>query len=178
MTGWAKLWPLRAPRAKQDAARLVDIVSKMALRPGFFGPGRAADSVDGRFEVAALHASLVFVRLEREAALAPLGQAFADTLFRRFDAGLREAGVGDLSVPKRMRKLAQAFYGRLGAYSAALAAGDEGALAQALLRNMLSPADELFARGLARAVALLAAAQAQQPAEALFSAESWGASPE
>ncbi|MEZ6021914.1 MAG: ubiquinol-cytochrome C chaperone family protein [Hyphomonadaceae bacterium] len=57
-----------------------------------------------------------------------MAQAFTDTLFRFFDAGLREAGVGDLTVPKRMHKLAASFYGRLNAYVAAIEAEDRPAL--------------------------------------------------
>ena len=46
-------------------------------------------------------------------------------------------GVGDTAVPKRMKKLGEAFYGRAHAYDAALDAGDEDALAAALGRNVI-----------------------------------------
>ena len=53
------------------------------------------------------------------------------------DANLRELGVGDLTVPKRMQAFGEAFYGRAAAYDTALAAGDEP-LAQALCKNILN----------------------------------------
>jgi cytochrome b pre-mRNA-processing protein 3 len=177
MSEWAKLWPFRTSRARGDAERLVDIVSQMGRRAGFFGAGRAADTLEGRFEVVALHACLAFIRLERDPDFAPLAQAFADALFRHFDSGLREAGVGDLTVPKRMRRLAGAFYGRLSAYGEALARGDEAALAQALSRNLLGGAERPEALPLAAWVARLARSQADRPAEALFDIGDWGEEP-
>ena len=53
------------------------------------------------------------------------------------DANLREMGVGDLTVPKRMQAFGEAFYGRAAAYDLALAAGEEP-LAQALCKNILN----------------------------------------
>jgi cytochrome b pre-mRNA-processing protein 3 len=64
-----------------------------------------------------------------------IAQSLVDRLFQHLDAGLREMGVGDLRVPKRMKKLAEAFGGRSGAYRAALAQGN-GAFAAALARNI------------------------------------------
>jgi cytochrome b pre-mRNA-processing protein 3 len=59
---------------------------------------------------------------------------------RDMDHNLREMGVGDLSVPKKMQKLAEAFYGRLETYDRALAAAGEDDLAVALGRNVLGEA--------------------------------------
>jgi cytochrome b pre-mRNA-processing protein 3 len=60
-----------------------------------------------------------------------------DAFFRDLDASLREMGVGDTSVPKRMKKLGEAFYGRAHAYDGALNAGDASTLAAALCRNVI-----------------------------------------
>jgi cytochrome b pre-mRNA-processing protein 3 len=65
-----------------------------------------------------------------------------NTLFRSFDQALRDVGVGDLSVGKRIRKMAEAFYGRAGAYREALDKGDDAALEEALRRNLLAGASE------------------------------------
>jgi cytochrome b pre-mRNA-processing protein 3 len=81
-----------------------------------------------------------------------VAQDFVDTLFRRLDASLRELGVGDMGVGKRMKKLARSFYGRAQAYDEALDSGDAGALAEALGRNALGtgePASALAAYVLA-----------------------------
>jgi len=52
------------------------------------------------------------------------------------DASLRELGVGDLGVPREMRRIGEAFFGRQAAYAAALAAADRESLAAALRRNI------------------------------------------
>jgi cytochrome b pre-mRNA-processing protein 3 len=88
-----------------------------------------------------LHAVLVLLRLEGEAApLRDLGQELFDHFCRDMDDSMREMGVGDLAVPRRMRRIGTAFYGRLAAYRAALAASGDGALAAALERNVFGGA--------------------------------------
>jgi cytochrome b pre-mRNA-processing protein 3 len=138
-----------------------------------FGAGRVADTLSGRLELMMLHGCLAMVRLRREPALAPLAQAFADRLFSQFDAGLREAGVGDLAVPKKMRVIAADFYGRLTSYAGALAAQDERLLETALGRNVLGAAAAPFAPALAAYVAAVAAHQAAAPAATMLGPEGW-----
>jgi cytochrome b pre-mRNA-processing protein 3 len=65
-----------------------------------------------------------------------VGQRLFDAFCRDLDDNLREMGVGDLAVPKKMRRFGEAFYGRLAAYRAALAAADERELETALGRNI------------------------------------------
>ncbi len=108
------------------------------------------DTAEGRFEALTLHAVLVLRRLK---ALPPpaedVAQDLVDLLFRELDRALRELGVGDLSVGKRIKKLAKAFYGRAAAYEGALDTGDPEQVALALGRNALDrdePADPEFAR--------------------------------
>jgi cytochrome b pre-mRNA-processing protein 3 len=101
-----------------------------------------------------------------------LAQAFTDRLFRHIDSGLREAGVGDTTVPKKMRRLAGDFYGRLAAYAGAL--GDPSALADAIGRNILGDgADAAFAQKIAAYAAARAAAQANASPQALATNEAW-----
>jgi cytochrome b pre-mRNA-processing protein 3 len=59
-----------------------------------------------------------------------------DEFFRDVEHSLRELGIGDMGVPKRMKKLAGMFYGRAATYGAALDAGDAEVLAAALARNV------------------------------------------
>jgi cytochrome b pre-mRNA-processing protein 3 len=106
------------------------------------------DTVEGRFEALCLHVILVLRALRgRPAPSDEVANALAEALFRDLDSVLRESGVGDSKVPKGMKKLAEAFYGRARAYDGALDAHDEAALAAALGRNVTSGAP---AGGLAR----------------------------
>ncbi|MES1158938.1 MAG: ubiquinol-cytochrome C chaperone family protein, partial [Terricaulis silvestris] len=118
------------------------------------------------------------LRLGDEAGLAPLAQEFTDVLFRHFDAGLREAAVGDLAVPRRMRRIAGSFYGRLEAYSKGLAAVDNSELAAAISRNALgSDAATPFAGVLADYMRTCRALQAAAPADAMFRFDGWPPAP-
>jgi cytochrome b pre-mRNA-processing protein 3 len=102
------------------------------------------DTVMGRFEALTLHAALVLCHLKTlQAPADSLGQELVDRLFAELDAALREVGIGDVSVPKKIKKLAQAFYGRAQAYESALAADAPAlALEEALARNVLERADQ------------------------------------
>lgn len=174
----ARWWPFSRSKAGADADALVAVVSQVSRQPGFYGEGRIADTLEGRLEAVTLHACLAFIRLRREPDFAPLAQSFADVQFRHFDAGLREAGVGDLTVPKRMRKIAGAFYGRLDAYSAAIERGDRTALTDAISRNILGKEAAPFAAILAAYAAETAAKQAHCPVNALFRLDGWSVAPE
>ena len=92
--------------------------------------------MDGRFDMIALHAFLVLRRLKRDhERTAVLAQNLFDTMFEDMENNLREMGAGDLGVSRRVKAMAKAFYGRIAAYEAGLAGGDE-VLADALLRNL------------------------------------------
>ena len=111
------------------------------------------DSVEGRFEMVALHAWLVLRRLKggEVAGAQVVSQKFSDAMFTSLDAALREMGVGDLVVSKKIRKLAENFYGRIGAYEGALGletnAGEDG-LDASLARNVYESADGAIATAL------------------------------
>ena len=107
-----------------------------ARQPGFFVDGGVPDTIDGRFELICLHAFLYLHRLKREQPQsARLGQRFFDLMFADFDRSLREMGTGDLSVGREVKRMAQAFYGRIAAYEDGLAA-DDAVLRAALARNL------------------------------------------
>lgn len=95
------------------------------------------DTFEGRFESLTLHAALLVRRLRSAEAPGPdMAQHLVDTVFRHFDRTLREMGVGDTTVPKRMKQLAEAFLGRCTAYDEAIRTEDPGALEAALKRNV------------------------------------------
>jgi cytochrome b pre-mRNA-processing protein 3 len=122
------------------------------------------DTVEGRFETFALLASLVLRRLKAMAAPGPdIAQDLADAIFRHFDAALRESGVGDVAVPKRMKAIAESLAGRALAYDQALRAGGP-ALGAALSRNVY--ADRRDAGRLTRFVEAAAEALHETPLSA------------
>ena len=97
-----------------------------------------ADTLDGRFDMLCLHVGLVMRRLKAasEAQSAAFSQNLFDIFFGDMDLTLREMGVGDLGVAKRVRQMSEAYMGRLTAYSQFLDAGDTEGLAEALARNI------------------------------------------
>jgi cytochrome b pre-mRNA-processing protein 3 len=120
------------------------IVAQARL-PVFYAGFGVPDTVDGRFDLVVLHLVLVLGRLRLAAGQTgsdrrarELGQGLFDTFCRDMDNNLREMGVGDLSVPKQMKRLGEAFYGRQQAYDAALANNDEVGLTAAIARNVFS----------------------------------------
>jgi cytochrome b pre-mRNA-processing protein 3 len=111
------------------------IVAQARL-PCFYSDFGVPDTVSGRFDLIVLHAVLVLRRLRREGAMETIGQGVFDTFCRDMDDNLREMGVSDLGVPREMKKLAEAFYGRSQAYDAALAETGHETLIAALRRNL------------------------------------------
>ena len=88
--------------------------------------------MDGRFDMMALHSWLVLERLKKTG-MDDTAQALTDTLFTSFDEALREQGTGDMGMSRRIKAMAEAFFGRLKAYAEA---GDEATLAAAIARNV------------------------------------------
>ncbi len=141
----------RRGRHNHNIQALYGAIVAQARSTAFYARHGVADSVDGRFELIVLHLVLVLRRLssEQEArahpAAAPgfgrIGQQLFDLFCRDLDDNLREMGVGDLAVPREMRKFGEAFYGRQAAYGAALDAADQEALEKALARNILGMAE-------------------------------------
>lgn len=113
-------------------------ISAAARQPGLYTRLAVPDTVEGRFEALCLHVILVLRRLNRlPAPAADVAQDLVNSVFTQLDASLRELGVGDMGVGKRMKKLGAAFYGRATGYDAALDSGDAAALAVVLARNVL-----------------------------------------
>jgi len=134
-------------RFREPAHFLFLAAVDQARDPIFYEKMGVPDSFDGRFDMIALHVYLILRTLKHDHGTsgAKENQAFAqqvfDTMFRNFDDNLREMGVGDLSVAKKIRPMAEAFYGRAKAYDEALrevenASGDRAPLALALTRNV------------------------------------------
>lgn len=122
---------------RRIADDLYEAIVAAARQEPFYSHWLVPDTPLGRFEMLSLHMFLFQHRM-RDIPGAPreLAQLLIDDFFLDVDHSLRELGVGDVGVPKRMKKLAKMFYGRTGTYSAALEGGDQVALAAALTRNV------------------------------------------
>ena len=107
-----------------------------ARRPDFYQAG-VPDTVEGRFDMILLHVYLVMRRMENNA---EAKQQLFDLMFGDMDRSLRELGVGDMSIRKKMRPMISAFYGRGLAYEKAITESDV-ALSEVLMRNLFEGAE-------------------------------------
>lgn len=118
------------------ADRLYGKAVEQARQTAFYTSMGVPDTVDGRFEMIALHVFLLLRRLKQDDDGAnETAQALFDTMFTDMDRGLREMGAGDLGVGRRVKVMAKAFYGRISAYEKGVSS-DDGALAEAVFRNI------------------------------------------
>jgi cytochrome b pre-mRNA-processing protein 3 len=141
---WKPRMPLRG-----TIEAIYGMIVTQAREPLFYRDLGVPDTVNGRFDLLVLHLWLVLRRLKPLEGGAGLCQALFDRFCEDLDGNLREMGVGDLTVPKRMQTFGEAFYGRVAAYDVALAEGSEQ-LAQALCKNILDGAHIDDARRLGR----------------------------
>jgi cytochrome b pre-mRNA-processing protein 3 len=170
------LWPFNhfrkpriAPRGTIEA--IYGMIVTQAREPSFYRDMAVPDTVNGRFDLLVLHLWLVLRRLRTAEGGPGLSQALFDRFCSDMDDNLREMGVGDLTVPKRMQAFGEAFYGRTAAYDLALEAGDEP-LAQALCKNILNGDGIENARRLAHYAEAAITILDQQDGAALLAA-SW-----
>ncbi len=161
--------------ARTSAERLHAAAVARSRSPALYACMGAPDTVEGRFEVLVAHVVLLLDRLKGEAGPASeVRQGLFDAFVSHLDGAMREMGVGDLAMAKRMRKLGEAIYGRLAAYGEAFerlphTAELEGVVARTILDGLDFPADAL-ARDLAAARARLAG---QSVADLIAGAPAW-----
>lgn len=127
---------LFAKKLSPAVEQLYTDVMQASRRQGFYLDLGVPDSAQGRFEMAILHTWLMLRRSRNHPELQGLAQEFVDLLFRELDSALREMGIGDMAVPRRMKKLAGAAYGRFAAYDEAIVGPDREPLRLALCRNI------------------------------------------
>src|SRR5690348_7526836 len=126
----------RRNRQPDTISSLYGMIVAQARTPVFYREYGVPDTIAGRFDLLLLHVALVVERLMREEPAKAFGQALFDRFCTDMDDNLREMGIGDLSVPKHMKRVGEAFYGRSQAYQVALGAHGDGALAEAVIRNV------------------------------------------
>jgi cytochrome b pre-mRNA-processing protein 3 len=159
------------PRPTREAGRgLYAGAVAQARAPALYADLGAPDTVEGRFEIYSLHVVLLLDRLRGQGDEAgEVSQSLFDTYVKGLDDALREMGVGDLSVGKRMRKLGEAFYGRCKSYETAFAAlPDAAPLAALLTRTVYADADASALPRLTAYVTDRRRGLAAQPLEALL----------
>ncbi|WP_048647648.1 ubiquinol-cytochrome C chaperone family protein [Nitratireductor soli] len=161
----------RSRRAVIDA--LYERIVAASRQPIFYSDMQVPDTPLGRFEMIALHMILFLRRVRAEKGSArDVAQELTDLFFRDVEHAIRELGIGDLGVPKRIKKLARMFYGRAAAYGDALDAGDVAALEAALARNVNPEAEGWAgARPLAAYATIAAAGLAGQELEHLLAGD-------
>jgi cytochrome b pre-mRNA-processing protein 3 len=136
------LWPFNhfsKPHASRRGTieAIYGMIVTQVREPSFYRDLGVPDTVNGRFDLLVLHLWLVLRRLRSLAEARNVSQALFDRFCDDMDANLREMGVGDLTVPKRMQAFGEAFYGRAAAYDVAFAAGGDEP-AKALCKNVLN----------------------------------------
>ena len=131
-----QFWKPRIP-LRGTIEAIYGMIVTQAREPLFYRDLGVADTVNGRFDLLLMHLWLVLRRLKAAEGGKELSQALFDHFCNDMDDNLRELGVSDLKVPKRMQAFGEAFYGRTAAYDLALSEGRE-ALAQALCKNVLN----------------------------------------
>ncbi len=123
--------------AQEAGRRIFDAVAAQAREPRFFVDYAVPDTIDGRFDLLALQAAVAFRALAAKGGeAARAAQAGTDAMFLALDDALRELGVGDDGVARRVKDMGRAYLGRAKAYDEALSDGDRSALEAALARNL------------------------------------------
>jgi cytochrome b pre-mRNA-processing protein 3 len=152
----------RSAALRELSARLESRISARARAPVFYAEFGVPDTIDGRFDVLALHAALVLERIDGD-----IAQALVDAIFVSFDEGLRDLGAGDVGMSRRMKKMASAFFGRMQAYRDAR---DNAALEAAITRNIY--------RGMETGAASILADYAMSAREHLAKSDAAGGEPD
>jgi cytochrome b pre-mRNA-processing protein 3 len=153
---------------------LYEAVVRQARDPAFYTRFGVADRIDARFELYTLHILLLVMRLRDEGERgAEAAQDLFNTYVSALDHALRELGVGDVSVGKKMRKLGEALYGRMTAWEGPLRDGDAPALAASIARNVYESEDIATGEALAAYAIASRARLAAQSFDAVTRAPEW-----
>ena len=165
-------------RSREVEHKVYCEIVAQARQPSFYTDFLVPDTIDGRFDLIVMHAVLFFRRMRGEGAkIAEFTQEVFDLFFQDMDASLREMGVSDTRVPKKVKVMGEAFYGRADAYIPAIEDGDVDELAAALGRNLYPENPEPVAQKRLALYALEAAKllQDQPTAELMAGNVSWPA---
>lgn len=123
---------LLKPVVEPPVADLYRSCVEQSRQVAFYETLGVPDTIDGRFDLLLLHVFIVMFRIDSEKRLK---QQLFDLMFADMDRSLREMGVGDMSISRKIKPMISAFYGRGQAYQKALAESDD-VLAATLERNL------------------------------------------
>jgi len=131
----------RKNTASEPVYAVYNAIVAQSRQPRFYADWSVPDTVTGRFDMISLHLALLFRRLRAETGdRKEFSQAVFDLFFRDMDRSLREMGVGDLGVPKKIQKMGNIFFGLLAAMNEAMDRNDALALEGVLARNLFDGA--------------------------------------
>lgn len=159
----------RKKTAIEPVYAVYNAIVAQSRQPVFYADWHVPDTVTGRFDMISLHMALLFRRLRNEPAdRKDFSQAVFDLFFKDMDRSLREMGVGDLGVPKRIQKMGNVFFGLLAALSEAMDRNDPVALQAVLSRNVFADSEDAVVEALAEYLQRQDAAVAAQSADAII----------
>ncbi|PHS28329.1 MAG: ubiquinol-cytochrome C chaperone [Robiginitomaculum sp.] len=159
----------RKKRARAKGRWLYELALSASRYKEFYVKGAVPDTVDGRFDLLVIHVWLLIRRLNA-LEVQPLGQDVFDAMFVDMDNALRELGISDTALGKRIKDMAKVFYGRAEVYNTALDEGDDKALGTALVRNVFENVERASGHGadLARHMQRIEHSLAEQSLESLL----------
>jgi len=128
--------------AKHDAAVRYAALVQKARHPLFYTEHAVPDTLDGRFEMILLHMMFELDAIKEDDPKGELRRHLAEAFFDDMDRSLREIGVSDTGVGRRVKKMVEAFYGRIDAYETAINGNDTASLIEALSRNVYADSDK------------------------------------
>ncbi|HEY9012356.1 MAG TPA: ubiquinol-cytochrome C chaperone family protein [Devosia sp.] len=159
----------RKNRATEAVYAVYAAIVAQSRQPRFYAQWNVPDTVTGRFDMISLHIALLFRRLRKEGkTVDDFAQAVLDLFFKDMDRSLREMGVTDLGVPKKIQKMGSIFYGLLTSLSEAMDRADRAEVEDVIRRNLFDGADEAAAGLLAAYLFEEAARLERQPTAAII----------
>lgn len=127
----------RKNTATEPVYAIYSAIVAQSRQPVFYADWLVPDTVTGRFDMISLHMALLFRRLRAEqGGQKAFSQAVFDLFFKDMDRSLREMGVTDIGIPKKIQKMGNIFFGLLAAMNEAMDRRDSAALAAVLARNI------------------------------------------
>lgn len=167
------MWPFKKSLTPSEPVFAVyNAIVAQSRQEQFYADWSVSDTVTGRFDMICLHMCLVLRRLRPDAGGdRDFNQALFDLFFKDMDRSLREMGVGDVSVPKRIQKMGGVFYGLLGNLTDAIDSKDEQALVGVVERNFYDDADKVSAPQLAQYTRDIVTRLDEQPVKAIIAGD-------
>ena len=167
-----KFNPFRKDTATDPVYAVYNAIVAQSRQPRFYADWQVPDTVTGRFDMISLHMALLFRRLRAESGAGKqFSQAVFDLFFQDMDRSLREMGVGDLGVPKKIQKMGSIFFGLLAALNEAMDRNDQAALQDVLSRNIYEDGTGDHVAALAAYLVSEAEVLAEQSSAAIISGE-------